>query len=60
MADKKKSGGVKAMATWEKSTKRMERYKIGDNSAGVSGTLYVPKDGSLPKSLSVTFQKEDD
>lgn len=62
MADKKAKvdSGAKTTATWEKSTKRMERYKVGDNSAGISGTLYVPKDGDLPKSLSITFQQKED
>ena len=61
MADKKKKEkeSVKVKAIWEKSTKRMERYRVEENSAGVSGTLYVPKDKARPENISITFQEEE-
>ncbi len=51
---------VTVKATWDRDTKNTHRYPIDENDQGVSGIIYIRKDGS-PRAdkLEVVVAKEE-
>lgn len=43
---------------FEKDTKRMHRFKIGDYGEDFSGTLYLPKGNKIPEKI-ILVRAED-
>jgi hypothetical protein len=42
-------------ATYEKDTYRYHRYII-DEDQGIVGNIYIPKDGEVPKELTIELR----
>ncbi len=45
----------KLIATYDQDSKRYHRYTI-DESQGIVGNLYIPKDAEIPKELTITLR----
>lgn len=56
MADKKDEGSI--TATYDKDSKRFHRYVI-DEGQNIVGNIYFPKDGVIPKSLTIALKLKD-
>jgi hypothetical protein len=56
----KKKSALELEMVFEKDTKRMHRYKVGDYGEAVSGTLYFPKDKPIPKKIILTLGDGDE
>ena len=46
---------MKVIATFDRDTRHFHRFLI-DDGQGVTGTLYLPKSGEVPKVLEIELQ----
>ena len=46
-------------ATYEKDSKRYNRFKVEENDLGIVGTIYFPKDKKMTSSVILDFEKDD-
>jgi hypothetical protein len=60
-SSKKKSDEMVVEAVFEKDTKRKARFKVGDYSEPISGTIYFDKEKvkNMPKRIIIEIVEDD-
>ena len=56
MATKEEQRTVEATAVYEQDSKRFHRYRILEGAGGVTGSLYIPREGNVPGKVLISLQ----